>query len=72
VSTNRESVEAAINRLIDRYRTRALWFLRADLYPTLRRGQLRALDQIQRHGDRDAYVEAAALRQWLLQHSSDD
>lgn len=67
-----DAVVTAINRLIDKHRTRALWFLRVDLYPTSHSGRLRVLDHIQRHGDREAYAEAAALRQWLLHHSSDD
>lgn len=65
-------MEIAINRLIDAHRTRALWFLRADVYPASTSARLRALDQIRRHGDRDAYIQAGGLREWLLHHSKDD
>ena len=67
-----EAVEAAINALVDANRTRCLWFLRGDYYPTSPSGRLRVLDCIQRYGDREAARQAAALRQWLLQHSSGD
>ena len=64
------SVEDALSGLIDHYRTQCLWFLRADYYPATREAQLRALDLVQRHGDREAHVRAATIRQWLSQHSS--
>ena len=58
-------VAQAIDRLVDEYRHRCLWFLRADYYPTTDEERLRALRYIQRHGDRTAYVRAAELRRWL-------
>jgi len=62
----------AINALVDTYRTRCLWFLRLDYYPTTREERLRVLAYVQRYGDREAHVRAATLRQWLLQTSSAD
>ena len=62
--------DAALNGLVDDYRTRCLWFLRADYYPATREGQLRILDYVQRYGDRDAHVRAANLRQWLSRLSN--
>jgi hypothetical protein len=32
---------------------------------------LRVLDYLERHGDRDAFVAAASIRQWLSPTSSD-
>ena len=62
----------AVNTLVDDYRTRCLWFLRADYYPATREARLRVLDYVQRYGNRDAHVRAATIRQWLLQSSNAD
>jgi hypothetical protein len=51
-----------INRLVDDYRTRCLWYLRPDYYPATDAERLRLLAAIQRCGDRAAHVRAAALR----------
>jgi hypothetical protein len=64
------TVVETLNRLVDTYRARSLWFLRPDYYPETPVERLRALDLIERHGDREAFKEAAALRRWLLQNSS--
>ena len=63
-------IEKAVSDLVDRYRTRCLWFLRPDFYPSSQKERLYVLDQVQRHGDRAAYLEAATLRRWLSQPSS--
>lgn len=60
----------AIDRLVDEYRTRCLWFLRPDFYPATTATRLRVLDYIQRYGDREGFRRAAALRTWLSHHSS--
>ena len=67
----RQTFEDTFNAFIDDHRSSCLWFLRADYYPVTRAQRLRALDYIQRYGDRETYRQAAALRQWLLQHSSE-
>jgi len=59
------TVDEAFKALVDDYRIRCLWFLRADYYPMTREARLRVLDYVQRYGDRDAHVRAAVLRQWL-------
>ncbi len=66
------TLAAAVNALVDDYRVRCLWFLRPDYYPATREEQLRVLDYVQRHGDREAHVRVATLRQWLSQTSSAD
>lgn len=62
--------ESAVDQLVERYRDRCLWFLRPDYLPTTRQARLRALESIQRHGDREAFTQAAELREWLSHNSS--
>jgi hypothetical protein len=63
-------VADSINRLVDEYRTRCLWFLRSDYYPSIREEQLRVLGYVERYGDVAAFRRAARLRQWLLHPSN--
>jgi Ran GTPase-activating protein (RanGAP) involved in mRNA processing and transport len=65
-----ESAEAELRRLVDDYRTRCLWFLREDFYPETREEALRVLEQIERNGDREAFIRAGKIRRWLSQTSS--
>ena len=64
------ALAGAVNRLVDEYRNRCLWFLREDFYPTTLQQRLRVLEYIQRHGDRMAYQRAAEIRRWLLRASN--
>ena len=57
-----------VNVLVDKYRTRCLWFLREDYYPQTETEALRVLEYIERYGDVKAFQKAATLRQWLLQN----
>jgi len=61
---------SAIDRLVDEYRLRCLWFLRPDYYPSTDAERIRVLLYIERHGDRDAYRRAREMRRWLSQTSS--
>jgi hypothetical protein len=70
MATAREDIAAAVNALVDEYRHRCLWFLRADYYPTTDEERLRVLAQIERNGDREAFRRAGKVRQWLSQTSS--
>ncbi len=63
-------IAAAVNRLVDEYRRRCLWFLREDYYPTTDAERRRMLSYIQRHGDADAFRRAAEIRRWLSPTSS--
>lgn len=65
-----EPTRDAVDRLVDEYRVRCLWFLRDDYYPSTNAERLRVLDEIQRHGDREAFKLAGELRQWLSRPSS--
>jgi len=60
-----------VNRLVDEYRRRCLWFLRPDYYPETDAQRLQALEYIERHGDREAFRRAAEVRRWLLRTSSE-
>jgi hypothetical protein len=60
----------AVRALVDEYRDQCLWFLRADYYPETPEEILRALDYIERHGDRRGYQRAAEVRRWLSRRSS--
>jgi hypothetical protein len=59
-----------IDRFVDQYRVRCLWFLRAGYYPATDAERLRVLDEIQRYGDREAFRLAGELRQWLSRPSN--
>lgn len=65
-----EEVERAIDVLVDRYRSRCLWDLPPDYYPTTLEQRLRVLDRIGRTGDREAFRAASRLRAWLSPRSS--
>jgi len=65
-----DDIIEAVNRLVDEYRHRCLWFLRGDYYPATDEERLRVLAYIERHGDRRAYVRAAEVRRWLSRPSS--
>lgn len=60
-----EDLRRQINELVDTYRARCLWFLRADYYPAELPEVLRTLDYIRRDGDREAFRKAGELYQWL-------
>ena len=64
------AVAETMNRLIDENRIRCLWFLRPDYYPATLEERLRVLDHIERHGDREGFRRAAALKRWLSPDSS--
>jgi hypothetical protein len=67
----RAEVVARIDRLIDEYRIRCLWFMRLDYVPSTDEDRSRLLEYIERHGDREGFMRARELRRWLLQHSSE-
>ena len=51
--------------LVAKYRSRCLWFLREDFMPTTPGEALLVLDCLEKHGDREAFVEARRVREWL-------
>lgn len=66
-----DTVIEDVRVLVDRYRSRCLWFLRDDYYPRTRNEVLRVLGYVERYGDRDAFGRAASIRQWLSPTSSE-
>lgn len=63
-------VAQSLRVLLDEYRSRCLWFLRPDFYPSTSEEAHSVLDAIQRHGNRDAFRRAAEVRSWLSPRSS--
>jgi hypothetical protein len=61
----------SVRTLVEEYRDRCLWFLPPDYYPETADQIRRTLDHIDRYGDRRAFQEAARLRKWLSQSSSE-
>lgn len=61
----------SVRALVEEYRDRCLWFLPVDYYPETADQIRRTLDHIDRYGDRRAFQEAARLRKWLSQSSSE-
>ena len=56
--------------LVQAARRRCLWYFAGDDLPAQRDLQLDTLQLIKRYGNRDDYVRARRLEQWLRQHSS--
>lgn len=65
------TIDERLRRLVDEYRDRCLWFLRADYYPTGLDEQLRVLDLIERNGDVAALRKAREAREWLSPTSNE-
>jgi hypothetical protein len=63
-------LRALLHQLVDEYRDRCLWFLRADYYPEGASEVLRILGYIERHGDRRGFQRAAEIRAWLSRQSN--
>ena len=64
------AIEVAVNALVDEYRNRGLWFLRADWYPATHEERLRVLSQIERRADAAGFRRARSLSEWLSLNSS--
>lgn len=61
------TVLAEVAAFVEEYRSKSLWFLRADYIPATNEEALQVLDLIERYGDREAFQRSSRLRQWLLQ-----
>ena len=64
------SLQKRLAPLMEKYRLRCLWFLSPHYLPSTPEAALRVLDYIERYGDRQAYLEAEELKQWLSQNCS--
>jgi hypothetical protein len=65
-----QAANQAVDRLVEKYRVRCLWFLRSDFYPSTREERLRVLRYIEQQGDLEAFRQAASLRRWFSHDSS--
>jgi hypothetical protein len=64
-----DAMADAVERLVEDYRARCLWFLRPDYRPRTTEEILRTLALIERYGDRAAYHRVAEIRAWLSRPS---
>jgi hypothetical protein len=69
-AANAADVIAAVDAMVDEYRTRCLWSLPPDYYPRTTSERLRILRAIEKNGDLAAHHRASTLRQWLSRLSS--
>ena len=67
---SRLQIDEAVERLVETYRAKCLWFMRSNYFPSTDEERLRTLLNIERHGDRNAFVRARELREWLLQNGN--
>ena len=70
-SSAHRTMEEAVIEFVEANRARCLWFSAPDYLPATDEERLRALQHIERHGDRKAFVRARGLRDWLLQLSNE-
>jgi hypothetical protein len=64
-----QEISTEIDKLVEEYRITCLWFAPADYLPKTDEQRLRALDYIERYGDRAAFTRARSLREWLSHRS---
>jgi hypothetical protein len=64
-------VAAAVDAIVDEYRTRCLWSLPPGYYPRTTGERLHILNAIEKNGDLAAYRRISTLRQWLSRLSSE-
>ena len=66
-----DDIEKQLAELIERYRLRCLWFLAEDFVPETHEQAVRVLEYIERYGDREGFVQARRLKQWLSRSISE-
>ena len=59
------------SELVRQCRAHCLWFLDQDVMPDARDAQLRVLEYVERYGNRDEFIRARRLKQWLSRHSNE-
>jgi hypothetical protein len=58
-------MKTQLAELMRGYRSRCLWFLAEDFVPETPAQVMRVLEYIERYGDRDGFIQARRLKQWL-------
>jgi hypothetical protein len=64
------AILAAVRELVERARATCLWFVDQHALPATRDDAIRFLRWIEQRADRDTYLRARQLRQWLSQTSN--
>jgi hypothetical protein len=65
-------IEQQLVELIGRYRSRCLWFLAEDFVPETHQQAVRVLEYIEQYGDREGFLQARRLKQWLSPNISEE
>jgi hypothetical protein len=65
-----QDIACAVNELVEANRARCFWFAPPEYLPVTDDERLRALDNIERYGDRQAFKRARELSEWLLLNHS--
>ena len=60
-----DELKQQLAELMACYHSRCLWFLAEDFVPETPEEAVRVLEYIERYGDREAFVRARRLKQWL-------
>jgi hypothetical protein len=64
------TVMEEVRSLVSRARATCLWFMREDYTPQNASQAVACLEKIERRGDRDTYIQARRLKEWLLRNSN--
>ncbi len=59
-----------LNSLVNRCRDTCLWFIRTDCSLETEQEIMVILENIEKYGDREAFIRARKIKKWLLQNSS--
>lgn len=66
-----KDIQQRVHIIVDEYRTRCLWWMRKDYYPSTLQQSVRVLEDITKNCDAEGFKKAGGLRQWLLQNFSE-
>ena len=61
---------AALHQLVEANRLQCLWFMKENFLPRSAVEADRVLTAIEQHGDRQAWVKAREMREWLSRTTS--
>jgi hypothetical protein len=67
-----DEMKKQLAALIECYRSRCLWFLAGDFVPETPEQAIHVLEYIERYGDREGFVQARRLKQWLSRSISEE
>jgi hypothetical protein len=64
-SVMQDDMPQQLIELVERYRARCLWCLAPDFVPQTPEQAFRVLEYIERYGERQGFMQARRLKQWL-------